>query len=323
MEFRWVKESATRAAMILTHEAHIGQIPSDLFDYVESYGVKIAKSTLPSFHLWGVIPWYLPEAVDGTPTPNYDPNVPTRDAKVRQALNVAIDRNRINNSFFKGTAFPSAVSHFAQWWHSFKGEWAPIPGPYGQTGANGGWPYPYDPDLARELLAEAGYPNGFDLTFYAPSNLGGVPEIPDVGEAMTAMWEEIGINVNLLVTEYSVVSQKQSERSLNGEVHLVRWSLTPLSPAMGWLWRYAYRPYYEYPFITEWKENYDTIADPATRESLAQDLGDYWHNEYLSIPLLWVFGKAVYNPEVLKGYEVNYSNFGPVRYHEYTEAVYR
>ena len=233
LQFLWNKEPATIMAQILTDEVHIGQLPSDLFDEVESRGMKIATSTLPSFHVWGVIPWYLPESLDGEPTPNYDETVPTRNAMVRHALNVAVDRNRINNSFFKGDAIPSAVSHFAEWWDFFKDEWAPYPGPNGEIGSAGGWPYPYDPQMARDLLAEAGYPNGFDLTFYAPSNLGGVPEIPDVGEAMTAMWEEIGINVNLLVTEYSVVSQKQSERSLNGEVHLVRWSLNPPSPGMG------------------------------------------------------------------------------------------
>ena len=55
------------------------------------------------------------------------------------------------------------------------------------------------------MLVEAGYPNGFELDFFAPTNLGGLPEIPDVGEAIAAMWEEIGITVNLTVSEYAPV----------------------------------------------------------------------------------------------------------------------
>ena len=52
-------------------------------------------------------------------------------------------------------------------------------------------------------------------------------------------------------------------------------------------------------------------------------LGDFWYDNYLSIPLLWVFGKAVFNPSVLEGYEVSHVHFGPVRYHEYTVPIYK
>ena len=64
----------------------------------------------------------------------------------------------------------------------------------------------------------------------------------------------------------------------------------------------------------DWKRNVDTIADPETRVEEFIKLGDYWYDNYLSIPLLWVFGKAVYNPSVLEGYEVSHVHFGPVRY---------
>ncbi len=324
LQFLWNKEPVTNLALILTDEAHIGHLPSDLFRYeAVSRGMKIAKSTLPSYHLWGAIPWYLPEALDGTPTPNYDETVPTRKKLIRQALNLAIDRNRINNTIFKGDAIPSAVSHMAEWWDFFQDDWAPVPGPGGETGREGGWPYPYDPELARQLLVEADYPNGFTLDFFAPTDLGGTPEIPDVAEAITWMWEEIGVDVNLTVSEYPPIQAMVTDRAMNGKIYLVRWTPQLPSDGMGWLWRKATRPYYEYPFITEWKENYDTIADPVERERLAIELGSYWYDNYLSIPLLWVFAKIVYNPNVIEGYWVNQAHFGPVRYHEYTIPIYR
>ena len=187
------------------------------------------------------------------------------NVKVREALNIAIDRARINDSFFKGDAIPSAVSHMAEWWDFFQDRWAPLPGPDGNTGAAGGWPYPYDPERAKELLAEAGYPDGFTLEFFASTNLGGLPEIPDVGEAIAFMWEEIGIDVKLEIGEYAPVQAMYSDRAMNGKVAMIRWSLNPPSAGMGWLWYEATRPYYEYQFITDWKRNVDTIADPEIR----------------------------------------------------------
>ena len=323
LQFRWVKEPATRMAMMITQETHLAQLPSEVHDQLTSRGLEIARSTLPSFFIWAPIPYYQPVSFRGDPTPNYDDTVPTRDVRVREALNLAIDRNRINDSFFSGNTIPSAVSHMAEWWDFFQDRWAPYPGPDGRTGASGGWPYPYDPQRARDLLTEAGYPNGFTLDFFAPTNLGGTPELPDIGEAMAAMWEEIGIKVNLTVSEYFPVQAMLSDRAMNGKIYLVRWSWNLPSAGMGWIWYEASRPYYEYQFITDWKEHYDTVADPAERDRLAIQLGDFWYENYLSIPLLWVFADAVYNPAVLEGYNVNQFHFGPVRYHEYTVPVYR
>ena len=321
--FLWNKEPATIQAQLLTDEVHIGVLPTDQHELVVSEGLKIAKSTLPSFHMWGTIPYYQPVGFRGEDTPNYDETVPTRDVRVREALNISIDRALINESFFNNDAIPSAVSHMAEWWDFFQDRWAPIPGPDGKTGAAGGWPYPYDPARAKELLAEAGYPEGFELDFFAPSDLGGLPEIPAVGEAITAMWEEIGIKVNLTVSEYAPVQSMFSDRALNGKVSMIRWSLNPPSAGMGWIWYEASRPYYEYQFITDWKRNVDTIADPDIRVEEFIKLGDFWHENFLSIPLLWVFGKAVYNPAVLEGYETSHVHFGPVRYHEYTVPIYK
>ena len=321
--FYWTKEPATIVAQLLTSEVHVGQFPSEWFDEATSRGMKIARSTLPSYHLWGAIPWYMPEALDGSPTPNYEESAATRKKLVRQALNLAIDRNLINETFFGGDAIPSAVSHMAEWWDIYQDRWAPIPGANGKTGADGGWPYPYDPELARELLIEADYPNGFRLDFFAPTDLMEMPEIPDVGEAITEMWEDIGIDVNLTVSEYATIYEMVTDRAMNGKIYLVPWTPGLPSDEMGWLWRKATSPYYEYPFITDWKENYDTVADPAERDRLAIELGDFWYDNDLSIPLLWIFAKAVYNPEFLEGYEVNQLHFGPTRYHEYTVPIYR
>jgi peptide/nickel transport system substrate-binding protein len=72
---------------------------------------------------------------------------PVKDKRVRQALNYAVDKDIIVDVLFKGHARPAGQ-----------------PAPHYVRGYNPDLkPYPYDPQRARTLLAEAGYPDGFDM----------------------------------------------------------------------------------------------------------------------------------------------------------------
>ncbi len=64
-------------------------------------------------------------------------------------------------------------------------------------------PYPYDPDKAKELLAEAGYPNGFTIGFDLASL--GTPNDLLVIQAVIADWAEVGINVELNQMETAAI----------------------------------------------------------------------------------------------------------------------
>jgi peptide/nickel transport system substrate-binding protein len=78
-----------------------------------------------------------------------DRDTPLRDIRVRQALNYAVDKQAIADALLLGVTVPGGQ-------------------PAGQLtfGHNPEIePYPYDPDKARALLSQAGYPDGFDLTF--------------------------------------------------------------------------------------------------------------------------------------------------------------
>jgi peptide/nickel transport system substrate-binding protein len=102
---------------------------------------------------------------------------PLGDVKVRQALAYAIPRDDINTSLYAGLA--TATSS------------ATPPGAAGYTGED---PYAYNADKAKQLLADAGYPNGFDLTItdpsaYDPGNL--------LGQAVQGALEKIGVHVTL------------------------------------------------------------------------------------------------------------------------------
>lgn len=108
---------------------------------------------------------------------------PTEDPLVRQAMNYAVDVEAIIDALFNGFARQS--TGFI-------------------TPANLGYdesiePFGYDPDRARELLAEAGYPDGFEIDFACPA--GAYTNFEQVCEAVQGYLAEVGIQANLEIME--------------------------------------------------------------------------------------------------------------------------
>jgi peptide/nickel transport system substrate-binding protein len=325
LQFLWVPEAATRVAQIIAGEAHIVDVPRDSHDQLTGRGLKIYKSTLPGFHVWIRIPYYQNPTFDGRQVPNHNPNDPVRDVKVREALNLAINRNALNNQFLKGKGLPDPVEYFPPWREDCKDEWAPYPGPEGKTGCEGGWPYPGDgdPERARELLAEAGYPNGFQLRFESTLDTGGLPEMPDIAESIAAMWENIGIDIQFEIVEAGLQRQDQQEKKWTGSVNLTRYSLDPISLSLSFSWYENPRGFIEHQFVTDWKRKYDQTIDLEERLKMSRELGDWWKANHVTGPLFWVFPEVGVDPKVVEDYTVNQLHFGPVRYHEYTKAVFQ
>jgi peptide/nickel transport system substrate-binding protein len=99
---------------------------------------------------------------------------------VRLALNLAVDKQAIIQQVLGGLGTPGGTINF-------------YPGDAWATEALLK-PYPYDPAKARALLAEAGYPKGFEVTMNLTAWPGrGV--LPDVGEAVATYWEKVGLKV--------------------------------------------------------------------------------------------------------------------------------
>ena len=334
-QFLFAPEAATRLAMLIAGEAHISAIPRDLHPQAEEKGMVISKSTLPAVHTHVRYSFFKPDnyvnpetgepalgQVATGPTEAYDPSDPLRNVQVRQALNYAINYNEINDVFFRGEGVP-LVDYFPPWRDDFKDEWAPIPGPDGNTGAAGGWPYAYDPERAKELLVEAGYPDGFETTLVAATGQSVILEQGEIGEVIRAYWEAIGVTTKLEAVPVGDVLGMWASRDRSNTSYLVSPSLDPICVAMSFSYYERGRTIWDHQEISDYYSACTQSTDLVERKRLAQDFGDWWVNNHVSAPITWIFGFAAVNPSVVQEYQVNMLHMGPIRYHEFTVPVYK
>lgn len=142
-----------------------GTFPTDQVDLLkgQGYQVQIQSAGVSAAQiLWPEIEFY---------------GSPLRDSRVRQALNYAINRQAIADTFYKGYSEPAS-------------QIADKNAPYFDPTKR---PYPYDPARARQLLAEAGYPNGFTLTggiVFSPLNAN-----PNLVAVMQGAFRDIGVEI--------------------------------------------------------------------------------------------------------------------------------
>ena len=95
VNFLYVPEPATRQAMLIARETHMASIPALLMQGATAAGFKRVRSTLPGMSYFFVFPLFFPEPItyrNSSYGENYDPDDPLNDVRVREALNIAINR---------------------------------------------------------------------------------------------------------------------------------------------------------------------------------------------------------------------------------------
>lgn len=112
---------------------------------------------------------------------------PLHDPRVRQAMSYAIDRQLLIDSVLNGYGTPLATI--------FRPDMAGYSPDFE--------PYPYDPERARQLLAEAGYPDGFEVRFMTSDGI--INKGVEVAEALGAMLGEVGIRTVILPVALQVM----------------------------------------------------------------------------------------------------------------------
>jgi ABC-type transport system substrate-binding protein len=104
---------------------------------------------------------------------------------VREALNLAINKEEIVQTLLHGRGKPAAVFPASSISIGFPADLKP---------------YPYDPARAKKLLAEAGFPKGFDISLFALPT-GGFTQYRQLAEIVAGYWEAIGVRASIVPTD--------------------------------------------------------------------------------------------------------------------------
>lgn len=237
---RLLPDPAARVAALRAGEVNwIEAVPPDDIASLESAGFQVASKKFD--WIW---PWRL--LVDREP---FD------DVRVRQAMNYAIDREAIADELLHGTAYPA---------YQVLAEASPWYDPADSI-------YSYDPERAVELLTEAGYPDGFEITVGYISSGSGSMQPRVMNEALQAQLAEIGITVNLEPVEFSVMLGKYGDGMAGWEAYNSAQSLEqPSSWATSFRCGTA-RTYYCNPEVDELLDQALVTVDEAERGQMLTD----------------------------------------------------
>jgi len=179
--FRSVPDDATRVAMLKRGEADVVySVRGVLGEEVRKTPGLVFKPTLTTWTEWILF------------AEQWNAKSPWHDRRVRLAANLAVDRGAINQAEYLGSARVSASII-----------------PHGMEFAWTAPPYAYDPAKARALLAEAGYPNGFDGGALATDM-----SYATIAEAAVNYLQAVGIRVTVRGLERAGFLKENAEKKL-------------------------------------------------------------------------------------------------------------
>ncbi|MFO7544010.1 MAG: glutathione ABC transporter substrate-binding protein [Trueperaceae bacterium] len=185
LRFLAVPESTTRMALVETGEAHVSVRvpPQDIARLNANPNVTVENvSSVRTIYI------YFNNTME-----------PMNDPRVRQAINYAVNKEDIAEFVLGGAVRVSD---------------APVsPGVFGYTPVGN---YDYDPEKAKALLAEAGYPDGFSTTLYSPN--GRYLQDIQISEAIQSQLAEVGIDATIETLEWAAYLAKTNVPAAENEV---------------------------------------------------------------------------------------------------------
>jgi peptide/nickel transport system substrate-binding protein len=252
---RVIPDHATRLAALKRGEADVVYLISgELAGEVRRTPGLALKSVFPSVH-WLIF------------ADQFDPKSPWHDKRVRLAANLALDRPTLNEaatlglSKVSGTIVPSSFDFY--------------------------WPaplYPHDPPRARRLLAEAGFPSGFDAgEFFCDL------QVCPWAEAMLTDLKAVGIQLKLRPLERAAYFKGVTEKKYRNLLYLFSGAS---GNAATWLETYAVSggsyAYGGYPDVDGLFREQATELDRTRREGILHRMQQLIHERVMFAPI-WDF----------------------------------
>ena len=180
---RSIPDEATRAAAVKTGEVDVGYLFGGAIaeELKRSPGIKVVAPLL-----YGM---YWVDFLD-----QFDPKSPWHDRRVRLAASLAIDRNAINQAEMLGLGKATGSFVPPEFDFALRVE-----------------PPPFDPKRAKQLMVEAGYPNGFDAGDFTP-----LPPYSTLAETVAGYLQGIGIKSRVRTMERAAFFAAWREKKLHG-----------------------------------------------------------------------------------------------------------
>jgi peptide/nickel transport system substrate-binding protein len=199
-------------------------------------------------------------------------DAPAKGQAIRQAMSMAIDRETILKKvlFGLGTLTTSPLIQF----------------PSIATDLDPAWTAPYDPDQAKKLLAQGGYPHGFEITMpvfaWATQTFS-----VDLAEAAAGYFQAIGLKVKQLPTTFDAWANKTIARSTDGwvMVQLVSFYSEPAQALISTMMPNSVTCRMYDPIITTAVNKLNAEPSAKVRQGITHDLLATLNREMLAIPL--------------------------------------
>jgi peptide/nickel transport system substrate-binding protein len=266
--FRPIPDDAVRVAALQNGEIDLAvNIPPHLASIIEKHP-KIALSSAPSIRTIQLM--FYTHQMDAQHKPTGPYNGPTADKRVRQAIAYAIDTDEIIKGVLDGKGIPVATM---------------LPSMH----------FGYDPSLkpiktdvarAKKLLAEAGHPNGIEITLHGPQ--GRYVRDKEVAEAVTGQLNKAGIRTTLKTYEFVNYLNNMVYVHKAGPIWLIGWGTNSMDAET------IYGPLFKSPgiFVNWHNEDFNrmfeeaqTIMDEKKRLAQYHRINKLWIEEMPAVPL--------------------------------------
>lgn len=263
IEIYSILEPATRLAMVRRGEVDTASLMAGVFyeDLKKDRKLKAFVAPSAAIRFLNI-------------TSQWDPKSPWSDLRVRKAASLALDRQTIADIHSPGAGPLGSLAH--------QGDPMAVHFP----------PDPYDPEHAKRLLAEAGYPKGFQGGKFYPFESGYWP----YGEQIATYWKAVGITVDTVLLDRPAWFAMRESGKMRGGI----FNDTSPVPTIGGSLSYLLGPgsYGNYSDIKEVWDQYRRAVSPQMRKDLIGRIQEMIYEKRMFVPITGSGSYGAFGPRV-------------------------